>query len=55
MTWKTFEEWKEEGYSVIKGEKSVLRDPDGVCLFNEGQVQETDYYKGCEDCVFDIY
>ena len=38
MTWK---EWKVEGFSVVKGEKSCGRNINGECVFNESQVTET--------------
>lgn len=36
----TCDEWKERGFSVIKGEKSCGRNKDGVCVFSESQVTE---------------
>ena len=47
MTWKTVKEWNAEGKNVIKGQKCVLRDPVGNCLFSEGQVEKTErkYYR----------
>lgn len=38
MQWMTFDKWVESGYRVIKGQKSVLRQPDGKPLFSEEQV-----------------
>lgn len=41
MTWKTFEEWKSVGFSIKKGMKSELREPNtGLSLFNEKQVED---------------
>jgi len=41
MQWNTFDGWQENGYCVIKGEKSVLRCPiSGLPLFNNDQVRE---------------
>lgn len=46
---KTFEEWKEEGFSVMKGEKSIGRNKDGECLFGEEQVVEMDLFIGNDE------
>lgn len=40
MVWRTMVEWNQKGKSVIKGTKCLLRDPNGTCLFNEGQVEK---------------
>jgi hypothetical protein len=48
MKWNTFDGWFEEGYGVKKGEKSVLRQPDGKPLFNENQVLNIDDERGDE-------
>ena len=37
--WRTFDEWRELGYGVYKGEKSRRR-INGVCVFHESQVGE---------------
>jgi len=37
----TFDEWKSMGKSVIKGQKSVGRNSDGICVFSEKQVQDS--------------
>ena len=44
-TFRTFNEWKERGYGVIKGEKSHKRDENGVCVFSEDQVVALPVYK----------
>jgi hypothetical protein len=36
-TWK---EWKDLGFSVVKGEKSCGRNASGQCVFSESQVIE---------------
>lgn len=38
----SFSAWKDFGFTVIKGEKSSFRSPDGIPLFNESQVTEID-------------
>lgn len=53
MKWQTFEEWKAEGFYVRKGEKSVLKQPDGVSLFNEEQVEEDDFADISYDEIFE--
>ena len=35
---RTFQEWSDDGYKIIKGSKSVGRNADGVCVFNGTQV-----------------
>lgn len=42
MVWKTVREWNTEGKNVIKGQKCILRDPEGNCLFSHDQVQKTE-------------
>ena len=37
---KTFQEWKDAGYHVVKGEKSESRNESGVCLFSRKQVEK---------------
>lgn len=39
--WKTFKEWKELGYGVIKGERA-RRYVHGVAMFHESQVSYID-------------
>ena len=54
--YNSFDGWKEEGYSVRKGEKSKLRDIDGTPLFNEDQVTDNDYWDEIMDATeADIY
>ena len=43
MRYKTYEQWKKEGYFVMKGEKSHKRNKKGVAVFSEEQI----------DCVLD--
>lgn len=38
--WLSFDAWDEDGFRIIKGEKSRLRSPNGTPLFNEQQVEE---------------
>ena len=39
MKWNTFEGWKAMGFGVLRGSKSILREPDtDLALFNEEQV-----------------
>lgn len=38
----TFEGWKELGYAVLKGEKSIFKSPTGAHLFNLDQVDEVE-------------
>lgn len=38
MKFKTWDEWKEEGYFIRYGEKSTKRNEKGVALFSEEQV-----------------
>jgi hypothetical protein len=38
MVWRTMEEWNKRGKMVKKGEKCLLRDPSGICLFSGEQV-----------------
>ncbi len=39
MKTKTFNEWKDEGYYVRKGEKAVGRNALGISVFSEDQVE----------------
>jgi hypothetical protein len=45
----TFAEWKQRGYSVMKGEKSYQKQ-DGVALFHKDQVDVTPYRYSDDDC-----
>ena len=38
MIWKTLVEWNDDRYIIMKGEKSILREPSGIPLFNDEQV-----------------
>lgn len=38
----TYDEWKELGYHVIRGEKATGRNSKGVATFTEDQVEEND-------------
>ncbi len=38
---KTFREWSDSGYMILKGSKSVGRGPNGVPLFSSEQVTYT--------------
>lgn len=35
---KTFDEWKNDGYIIRKGSRSVGKNENGECLFSEDQV-----------------
>jgi hypothetical protein len=35
---RTFQDWSNDGYKIIKGSKAVGRNSDGVCLFTADQV-----------------
>ncbi len=37
----TFNQWKKLGYSIKKGEKSKIKDKDGMALFLSSQVSKT--------------
>ena len=61
----TFDEWKERGYSVMKGEKSYQKQ-NGVSLFHKNQVRKSRercyteededwFYNEDEDWFFDHY
>lgn len=39
MVWRTMEEWNSRDRYIKKGQKCLLRDPDGNCLWNKGQTK----------------
>jgi hypothetical protein len=39
----TYDDWKELGFHVIKGEKSCGRNKNGQCVFSPAQVEEDDF------------
>lgn len=41
MKAKTYEQWKEIGYQVKRGERSTMRDAQGRPLFTREQVEES--------------
>jgi hypothetical protein len=41
MVWRTMQEWNLKGKVVTKGSKCLLRDPQGICLFNQDQVEKS--------------
>lgn len=43
LEYQSLEDWNNEGYSVISGEKSRRRSFLGVPLFGSDQVEETDW------------
>lgn len=52
----TYDQWKRLGFFVVKGEKSTMRNADGVCLFTEDQVEHHEYYVGeCSADASDLY
>ena len=40
MPYRTFHEWRDNGYHVVAGGKSVKRNKAGVCLFSRKQVEK---------------
>lgn len=44
---RTFKEWSNDGFAIIKGSKHVGRNEAGQCLFSEEQVK---YSPGWSDC-----
>lgn len=54
--WASFDSWMQDGYAVNKGEKSILRSPNGTPLFSDKQVSKMDDWKS--DLIghaYDIY
>ena len=49
MKAKTYDEWRELGYQVQKGEKSTGRNKDGKATFNRSQVEEREEYDDMDD------
>tara|TARA_R110000803_G_scaffold79152_2_gene144658 strand:+ start:6550 stop:6801 length:252 start_codon:yes stop_codon:yes gene_type:complete len=43
---KTFDDWGKAGYRIKRGEKSISRNSEGVCLFrfNQTRVKPTDKF-----------
>jgi hypothetical protein len=42
MKFLTYDEWKELGFHVVKGEKSQKRNENGKCVFSSRQVEENE-------------
>lgn len=42
MVYHTFDEWKDLGFHVNIGEKSIKRNELGKCVFSENQVSENE-------------
>jgi hypothetical protein len=40
--WATYFEWKRQGLVVDRGERSVLKDPNGFALFHHSQTVKPD-------------
>ena len=53
--YRTFNEWSNAGYRIIKGSKSHSRNSDGVCLFHESQVMIPDEDLKRKDAIWDSY
>lgn len=51
--YRTFKEWSDAGYRIIKGSKSRCRNSDGVCLFHETQVMIPDEDLKRKDAIWD--
>lgn len=49
MKAKTYEEWKDLGYQVQKGEKSTGRNKEGKATFTRSQVKEREEYDDMDD------
>jgi len=49
MKYKTFSQWNEIGFHVVKGEKSHKRNKKGECLFSEKQVRQAECLIGVLD------
>lgn len=49
LEFHSFQEWKELGYVVVKGQKSQKRDKSGQCLFSNLQVTQLPYFSENED------
>ncbi|MBL3522822.1 hypothetical protein IM876_09115 [Serratia plymuthica] len=43
--WLSFDAWREDGFGVKKGEKSVFRSPSGTALFSAEQVINLEHYR----------
>ena len=41
--WRTYQQWKDDGYYVMEGERSSKRTKTGVPLFSEDQVVEVEW------------
>lgn len=53
MERRTFKEWSDDGYLIIKGSKSVGRNASNECLFDESQVKRIEATRTktfIEDC-----
>jgi hypothetical protein len=42
---RTFDEWSKKGFFIIKGEKSIGKNEEGIAVFSEEQVGEHDWYE----------
>lgn len=40
---RTFQDWSDDGYKIIKGSKAVSRNAAGVCVFSGAQVVKYSY------------
>lgn len=46
---RTYKEWGQLGYHVIRGQKATGRNADGVCTFKRSQVERNNNYYRDED------
>jgi hypothetical protein len=42
MIYHTFDEWKDQGWIVMKGEKSHKQNSEGIAIFSKDQVEQKD-------------
>ena len=48
MKAKTYDEWRELGYQVCRGERSTGRNKDGKATFTREQVEESERFDNLE-------
>ena len=49
MKAKTYDEWRDLGYQVQKGEKATGQNKDGKATFTRSQVEEREIYDDMDD------
>ena len=52
---RTFADWSNRGYLIIKGSKSVGRNDRGECLFSSNQVTKKGYFSDDEEESWEDY